>query len=143
MTSTTQGTLTRREAIHFGVGRSRLRLLRPGPPPLNSGLPTGRVPRVAKWMALALKLVQHLDQGDLASQAEAARLGGVTRARFSQILTLVHLAPDLQEAVLFLPRIERGGEPLQMRHLLPLTRLADWQQQRDAWRRLAERPTAG
>ena len=40
--------------------------------------------------------------GQLEDQAEAARRLGVTRARITQLLALVHLAPDPQERVLFL-----------------------------------------
>jgi hypothetical protein len=32
-----------------------------------------------------------------------ASLGQVTRARICQIMNLLHLAPDIQEALLFLP----------------------------------------
>ena len=35
--------------------------------------------------------------------AELARLGRVTRARMTQIMKLLDLAPDIQEQILFLP----------------------------------------
>jgi hypothetical protein len=37
--------------------------------------------------------------------AELARLGHVTRARMTQIMKLLDLAPDLQEKILFLPPV--------------------------------------
>ena len=40
--------------------------------------------------------------------AELARPGRVSRARMTQIMNLLMLAPDIQEEILFLPRIERG-----------------------------------
>ena len=43
--------------------------------------------------------------------AALARLGHVSRARVSQVMALLSLAPDLQEAVLFLPRTVRGRDP--------------------------------
>jgi hypothetical protein len=43
--------------------------------------------------------------------AELARLGQVTPARISQILALLYLAPDIQEAILFLPRTVRAPAP--------------------------------
>jgi hypothetical protein len=46
---------------------------------------------------------------------------------------LLSLAPDLQEQVLFLPRTERGRDPIQMRHLLPIAQVADWKIQRQLW----------
>jgi hypothetical protein len=54
---------------------------------------TGRVPRLARLMALALHLEGLLRSGAVPHQAELARLGQVSRARISQILNLLHLAP--------------------------------------------------
>ena len=59
-----------------------------------------------------------------------ARLGGVSQARISQILSLLHLAPDIQEAILFRSRPERGRDRLDMRKVLPLTKVVDWGRQR-------------
>jgi hypothetical protein len=72
------------------------------------------------------------------SRTEAARLGHVTRARISQVMSLLYLAPDLQEQILFLPRIERGRDTVILRDLLPIAALADWRRQRRLWRRLWE-----
>jgi hypothetical protein len=49
---------------------------------------------------------------------------------------LLLLAPDIQEAVLFLPRTERGRDPIRLGHLQPLTLMADWQEQRKCWQAL-------
>jgi hypothetical protein len=65
-------------------------------------VPPGRVPRVARWMALALRFERLLREGHVGSYAELARLGHVTHARVSQIMNLLYLAPDIQEAILFL-----------------------------------------
>ena len=62
----------------------------------------------------------------IANYAALAQLGHVSRARVTQILNLLLLAPDIQEALLFLPRTERGRDPIHLRHLQPLTRIADW-----------------
>src|SRR5262245_24480274 len=71
----------------------------------------GRVPRVARLMALALHLDKLLQQKAIASYGEIAELGHVSRARVSQILNLLNLAPDIQEALLFLPKTMRGKDP--------------------------------
>ncbi len=42
-------------------------------------------------------------EGVVTDYAELARLGHVTRARVTQIMNLLHLAPDIQETLLFLP----------------------------------------
>jgi hypothetical protein len=85
-------------------------------------------------MALALHLEALLQQGTVPSYAELARLAHVSRARLSQILSLVNLAPDLQEELLFWERPRRGREPLPLRQILPLTAVLDWHEQRRRWR---------
>ena len=96
----------------------------------------GRVPRVARLLALALRCEQLVAAGVIANYAALADLGHVSRARLTQIMNLLLLAPDLQEALLFLPRTERGRDPIHLRQLQPLTRIADWGEQRQRWQAL-------
>ena len=103
---------------------------------LPSPLPTGRVPRVARLLALTLRCQQLVQTGVIANYAALADLGHVSRARVTQILNLLLLAPDLQEALLFLPRTERGRDPIHLRQLQPLTRIVDWREQRKRWQAL-------
>jgi hypothetical protein len=84
-------------------------------------------------MALAIRLEQLLQSGVVADAAALARLGHVSRARLTQILNLRLLAPDLQEALLFWPRLEHGREPLVLRDLQPLAAMLDWSEQRHWW----------
>jgi len=63
-------------------------------------------------------------------------LGHVTRARISQILNLLHLAPDIQEALLFLPPTVRGRDAIILADLMPIAAAVDWRKQRRLWRRL-------
>ena len=44
-----------------------------------------------------------IDAGEIESQAALARREGLTRARITQVMTLLRLAPGLQERVLALP----------------------------------------
>jgi hypothetical protein len=74
-----------------------------------------------------------LRAGEMASYAELGRLGHVTRARVCQIMNLTCLAPDLQEALLFLPRTERGRDRIILADLQPIAALLDWRQQRRRW----------
>jgi hypothetical protein len=67
---------------------------------------------VALRMAPAIRFDGLLRQGVVADQADLARLGHVSRARVTQIMNLLQLAPDIQEQVLFLPRIQSGKEPI-------------------------------
>jgi len=99
-------------------------------------LPSPRVPRIARLMALALHIEALVQAGSVPSYAAAARLGHVSRARLSQILSLLHLAPDLQEQLLFLQRPTHGREPWPLRHVLTIAADLDWSQQRRRWRKL-------
>ena len=108
-------------------------------PPSNreSADEAGRVPRVSRLMALAMRLDELIRSGEVTSYAELARLGHVTRARLSQIVGLLCLAPDLQEKILFLPRTRKGRDPIQLRHILPIAMLAEWRKQRVRWKALS------
>lgn len=57
-------------------------------------------------MALAIRLEGSISEGIVADQAELARRGHVTRARLTQIMNLLGLAPEIQEEILFLPTCE-------------------------------------
>ena len=62
-----------------------------------------RIPRITRLMALAIKLQNMVDCGEVRDYADLARLGYVTRARLTQIMNLLLLAPDIQEHLLSLP----------------------------------------
>src|SRR5437870_4926357 len=80
--------------LELGRGRSeRARVCETGPP----------IPRIARLMVLAIRMEELVRAGAVRDHAEAARLGRVTRARMTQILKLLDLAPDIQEQILFLP----------------------------------------
>jgi hypothetical protein len=90
-------------------------------------------------MALALRLEQHLRQGTIGDYASLAQLGHVSRARITQIMNLLLLAPDIQEALLFLPPTRRDRDPIVLRQLQPLAALLDWREQRYLWQALQQR----
>jgi hypothetical protein len=46
------------------------------------------------------------------------------------------LAPDIQEALLFLPPTLRGRDALILADLMPIAAAFDWRKQRRLWRRL-------
>jgi len=95
-----------------------------------------RIPRIARLVALARHIDDLVRSGALGSYAAAARLGRVSRARMSQILALLHLAPDLQEQLLFLQRPSRGRTVPVLRQVLHVAAALDWDEQRRRWRRL-------
>jgi hypothetical protein len=104
---------------------------------------SGRVPRVSRLLALALRLDRLVHAGAIADYATLARLGHVSRARVSQIVSLLLLAPDIQEAVLFLPPTQRGRDAIRLRQLQALAALPDWRQQRSRWQELHNSPVRG
>ena len=59
-----------------------------------------RIPRIARLMALAIKFQDMVDRGEVRDYADLARLGYVSRARITQIMNLLNLAPDIQEHIL-------------------------------------------
>ncbi|MBS0208866.1 MAG: hypothetical protein JSS27_07930 [Planctomycetes bacterium] len=123
--------ITLERTVHFGHGRRARRELRAGeaaPAP-----PVGRVPRISRLMALAIRFDALLRDGVVADQAELARLGHVTRARLTQIMNLLCLAPDIQEALLFLPATVRGRDPISERELRPIAATPSWEKQRKMW----------
>lgn len=93
----------------------------------------GRVPRVARLMALAIRFDQLIRDGVVVNQAELARIGQVTRARLTQIMNLLSLAPDIQDQVLFLPSVTRGRTSTSERQLRPIATTPCWRDQRRMW----------
>jgi hypothetical protein len=94
-------------------------------------------------LALALRIDEQVRKGELTSYAEVAILGHVTRARVSQIMNLLNLAPDLQEVILFLPRTERGRDAIILRELQPIASIVDWRKQRILWQQLTKHTLCG
>ncbi len=132
------GSLTIHRRIHFAYA-GRRKVLREKKDATDSSRPPGRIPRVARLLALAMH-VEHLVQTAVVpNYATVARLGHVSRARLTQILNLTLLAPDIQEAILFLPLIQRGPDPIKERDLRQIATEPDWQKQRRMWRQLLRR----
>jgi hypothetical protein len=99
-------------------------------------LPPGRVPRVSRLMALALRLDALVRSRQIRNYCELAALGHVSRARISQIMNLIHLSPDIQEALLFLPPTRRGRDTIILADVQPIAAALDWRKQRRLWRQL-------
>ena len=101
------------------------------PPP--EPLPVVRRPaRVARMLALAHRIQRAIDAGTFADRADVATRLGLTRARITQVLDLVLLAPDIQALVLDLEAVD-GVEPLSEHAIRPLVRIPAWGEQRVLW----------
>ncbi len=98
----------------------------PVPPPPE---PVGRVPRVARLLALAHKIDAMICSGEIRDMAHAARLCGLTRARVTQVCNLLLLAPEIQEAILQLPAVTKGRDPVTERNLREIVAEPEWERQ--------------
>ena len=94
----------------------------------------GSIPRIARLMALAIRFDGLLREERIQDYAELAHLGRVTRARMTQIMKLLDLAPDIQEQILFLPPVMRLNE----RNLRPVVKRIDWREQRGLFQKLLD-----
>ncbi len=119
--------------LHFTRGRSGQKKIETGPPP-EPVAPCGRVPRLTRLMALAIRFDGLIRAGVVADQADLAELGHVSRARITQIMNLLQLAPDIQEEILFLPLVASGRDPVRENDIRPITAVFDWRKQRKLWR---------
>ena len=84
-------------------------------------------------MALAIRFEEYIRDGQVNSYADLAALGHVTRPRISQIMNLLNLAPDIQEALLFMEMTLRGRDRIHLCQLQPVACEPDWKRQRRLW----------
>ena len=125
-----------KKEVYFTRGLHTRKVMQDSPPPEPSPVPEGRVPRISRLMALAIRFDRLIKEGEIDDQADLARLGNVSRARVTQIMNLLQLAPEIQEALLFLPRTVKGRDPIRERHIRPIATELDWRRQRECWGRL-------
>lgn len=116
--------------VHFGRGTKSEKTLKVGPKPVVS---IGRVPRVAWLLALAHRFEELVRTGVADDYADLARLGHVTRARVTQIMNLLGLAPDIQEEILCWPKVQGGKDPISERGIRAVCAELDWVKQRTMW----------
>lgn len=126
--------ITFQAKVHFRRGRAGQKRLSTKP---TTAPQAGRIPRIAKLMALAIRFDSLVQSGEVVDYADLARLGCVTRARMTQIMNLLLLAPDIQEQLLFSPLILEGRDPICLRQLQPIAAEADWKKQRRMWSRIS------
>ena len=114
-------------------GKGGRKAIVPGPVPATE---PGRLPRVARWMALAIHCDGLLRDGVIASYRDLAELGNVSRPRVTQVMNLLYLAPDIQAALLDLPRTASARDPVLLRDLQPIAATLDWRKQRKMWKEM-------
>lgn len=117
-------------AVIGGQRGGRRNTLREGQEPVVEPQPTGRIPRLAKLMALAIRCDQLLRSGAVSDASALARLAKVSQPRMTQILNLTLLAPDIQERLLFLDPVEQGSPDVGEKGLRRVCAEMGWGQQR-------------
>jgi hypothetical protein len=116
------GAVTRRvlaERVVTAVPRPR----RPAKPPREP-----RTPRVVEMLMKAMEWRRQLAVGEVANQAEIARREDVTRARVTQVIGMLRLAPEVQERILTMPETTRRAA-ITERALRPIAQIEDQEQQ--------------
>ena len=93
------------------------------------------ISRIARLMALAIRFEGLVREETVRDYAELARRGHITRARMTQIMKLLDLAPDIQEQLLFLPPIPSLNE----RNLRSIVSQVDWREQRRMFQEIMDR----
>lgn len=101
--------------------------------------PSG-VPRITRLLALAVKFEGLLQLGVVKDYAELARLGQVSRARVTQIMNLLSLAPDIQQQILSWAREAPGRQSVRETLVRALSSEVIWSRQREQWKRWSMRP---
>ncbi len=105
-----------------------------GRPPTVPERPKGRLPRITRYMALAIYYEDLIRQGHVHDYAEIATLGYVTRARVTQIMNLRLLASDIQEQLLYLQRTLAGRDTLTLGVVQQIALEPSWPNQRLQWK---------
>jgi len=95
----------------------------------------GTLPRIARLLALAIKLEGQVREGAVRDYAELARAGRVTGARITQIMSLLYLAPDIQETILFWEE-KSHMQPIVEANVRHIAQCIHWDEQRRLWRDL-------
>lgn len=142
MPNTTQsGPGVRREyAVSFStVQHGRLQIASSNRP--SRPQPVGRVPRVARMLALAHHFDRLIAQGVVKDYAEIARLTQLSRARVAQIMTLKFLAPEIQEEIAWLPN-SRGKDRVLEKDVRRIAMISDWDRQMEAFVRIKTCPNS-
>jgi hypothetical protein len=126
--------ITVRRPIAFTLqARGRKRISRPKPDAVTAE--PGQIPRISRLMALAIHFDKMLRSGEVADLDELAAICHVTQPRISQVYGLSLLAPDIQEELLFLPRVTKGKVLIHEHMLRPIVAEVDWARQRKMWKK--------
>lgn len=124
--------LTAKHKLEFKSGkRTAKTIVEAGTQPEQST--PGRLPRITKMMALAIRLDHLIKSGQVTDQAELARVGHVSRARLTQIMDLNLLAPGIQEEILTSEYLIAILTRVPERKFRLIASMPSWKAQRAGW----------
>jgi hypothetical protein len=119
--------------VHFSTGKAGRRRMGDKPKAAPATTPEGRIPRISRLMALAIRFDGMLRDKTVSDMSALARLARVTQPRMTQIMNLNHLAPDIQEELLFLAPVMDGRATINERSLRMISSGVSWIGQRSVW----------
>ena len=120
--------------VHFQTGYRGRKHLRKGACSKGPELPNEDLPRLTRLLALAHRWNQLIEEGVVDNYAEIARMMGLSRARVTQIMDLLYLAPKIQEEILLAS--DKPQLIIPERSVRKIFRIHDWIKQRERWLRL-------
>ena len=88
------------------------------------------VSRVTRLLALAVKFEGMRQDGIVKNYSALAQLGRISRARVTQIMNLLNLAPDIQESILLSPRMSVPEASIRA-----ISAEVIWSRQREHWQK--------
>lgn len=97
-----------------------------------------RTPRVVGLLRKAMEWQRLIESGEAVNRAEIARRDRISRARVTQVMALLHLAPEIQRSILSMPDMVRRPA-ITERALRPIAQLEDLDDQRLRFRDLISR----
>lgn len=129
------GTLTRRVAADRVVSAVMPRRGKPKPPR------EPKPPRVVELLGKAIEWQGLIESGDVANKVAIARREGITRARVTQVMGLLRLAPEIQQHILSMPNVVRRPA-ITERALRPIAQIQNTGEQIDEYRKLLSLSTS-
>ena len=127
--------LTIKRQFHVATKRSGTKKIQSG---AKTIIPAGRVSRISRLVALAHHCYRLVQTGAIINQSELAHFGQISTTRMTQIMWLDKIAPDIQEEIVFLPRITQGRDAIKEADIRPVAKTLDWNKQRQMWSRLRQ-----
>jgi hypothetical protein len=104
----------------------------------NSPRQTDRTPHIKTLLLQAIRWKALLESGRVSDQAEIARYEGLSRARVTQIMKLLNLAPEIQNHILNMPKSSHRPD-ISERSLRHITQLENKREQVAAFQKIIEK----